>query len=96
MLFELTNNNGNTMSLKQQGNHTAIKRTISIPPIIEMVISPCVFIIIWAADAHVLINMWPAWGNFVRGKKYAIRIPRIAAGLTIYHSSMKPMWIFGS
>jgi len=80
------------MSLTQQGSQTAIKRVANIPVAAVIVITDCIFISRYDDDAHVLIKICPACGNFVRGRKYAIKIPNNAAGLTMYHSSMNPRW----
>jgi hypothetical protein len=45
------------MSLKQHGNHTAINKTMKIPVTKTAVIGWCVFIIMCAADAQVLIRI---------------------------------------
>ena len=78
------------MSLMQHGSQTETKRIRKIPAIIRGVISAAVFIMIWADDAHVLIRTCAACGNFVLGIKHAMITPRIAAGFTMYHSSMNP------
>ena len=78
------------MSLTVQGTQIAMKRVANIPVAAAIVIPDCIFISRYDDDAHVLIKICPACGNLVRGRKYAIRIPNSAAGLTIYHSSIKP------
>ena len=77
------------MSLMQQGSHVAINKVMKIPADRAIVKSAWRFIKRYEREAHVLIRMWAEWGNFVLGKKNAIRMPSNAAGLTMYHSSMK-------
>ena len=81
---------GKTMSLIQQGSQTAKKSTARIPAAMAAVSSLCVFIIMWADEAQVLTRTWAAWGSLVSGAKNPSRMPAKAAGLTTYHSSMKP------
>jgi hypothetical protein len=78
------------MSLMQQGNQTAMNKTTKTPISITIDSSRCVFIRTWNDEAQVLTRTCPACGNFVRGQKNAMTIPSKAAGLTRYHSSMKP------
>ena len=74
----------------QQGSQTAMNRVTNIPITAAIVTSDCMSISRYDDEAQVLIKMCPACGNLVRGRKYAIRTPNNAAGLTIYHSSIKP------
>jgi len=78
------------MSLRQQGSQTAINKTKKIPMMTGRLIWPAVFIRMCEQDAQVLMRTWAAWGNLVRGAKYAIMTPSRAAGLTMYQSSIKP------
>ena len=93
----LTNNKGNAMSLKQQGNHTAMKRNIKIIAYVNQLKDPLMAIMIWKSDAHVLNKTCPKCGNFVDGLKYAIATPNIANGFISHHFSIKPicMPLFG-
>ena len=78
------------MSLTQQGTHTARKRNTKIAADKKTVRSFPIAMIICKSDAHVLIKTCPVCGNLVRGRKYAMRTPSKAAGLTMNHSSIKP------
>jgi hypothetical protein len=65
--FLLMNRRGNTISLVQQGSHTARNKNRKIArSIIQLTVSPNA-IMIWNNDAQVLNNTCPAWGNLVVG-----------------------------
>ena len=79
------------MSLKQHGIQTAKNKNPKLPIIFNNETSPAIAISMWNDEAHVLRRTCPACGNFVLGLKYAIRMPAIAAGITTYQPSIKPI-----
>ena len=79
------------MSLRQHGNHTAIKRKKKITMVFKIVITPPRAIIIWKRDAQVLNKTCPECGSFVVGFIKEIPIPVKASGLTRYHFSINPI-----
>ena len=90
VISDLTNNSGKIISLTQHGSQVARNSVANIPNTTPTVRSACIFMSRYDIDAHVLIKTWPAWGNFVLGITNAIAIPKNAAGLTMYQSSIKP------
>ena len=79
------------MSLIQQGSQTAKNKNPKLPTAFHAESCPPIAISMWNDEAHVLSRTWPACGNFVLGLKYAISTPVMAAGITKYQPSIKPM-----
>ena len=93
VISDFTNNSGKIISLTQHGSHVAMNSVANIPNTAPTVMSACISMSKYDIEAHVLMRTWPACGNFVLGSIKAMAIPKKAAGLTMYHSSIKPKWI---